>query len=179
VNTNLQTPQTSEPLLDIRDLYVEYLTPRGPVQAVNGVSFSIYPGEVFGLAGESGCGKSTIAHTILRVLRPPAIVTGGHILYKGVDVLEMWEEELKTYRGELEAASGQASTLPTYSLEAFRWAEVAMVFQSAMNSLNPVTTISTQITDVIMTHQKVSKQQARERAEELMAFERTAFAELS
>ena len=170
VNTNPPTPHSSEPLLDVRDLYVEYLTPYGPVQAVTGVSFSIYPGEVFGLAGESGCGKSTIAHTILRVLRPPAIVTGGHILYKGVDVLEMGEEEIQSYRGELEQATGQPSALPRYNLEAFRWAEVAMVFQSAMNSLNPVTRISTQITDVIMKHQKVSQQQARERAAELMDF---------
>jgi peptide/nickel transport system ATP-binding protein len=154
----------------VRDLYVEYLTPRGPVQAVTGVSFQIYPGEVFGLAGESGCGKSTIAHTILRVLRPPAIVTGGHILYKGVDVLEMGEEETQSYRAELEAISGQPSALPRYTLEAFRWAEVAMVFQSAMNSLNPVTRISSQIIDVLMKHQKLSKEQARERAAELMDF---------
>ena len=140
------------------------------MQAVTGVSFKIYPGEVFGLAGESGCGKSTIAHTILRVLRPPAIVTGGHILYKGVDVLEMGEEDIKYYRGEFEESSREPTVLPTYNLEAFRWAEVAMVFQSAMNSLNPVTRISSQITDVIMKHQKVSKEQARERAAELMDF---------
>jgi peptide/nickel transport system ATP-binding protein len=140
------------------------------VQAVTGVSFKIFPGEVFGLAGESGCGKSTIAHTILRVLRPPAIVTGGHIYYKGVDVLDMGEEELKYYRGDLEDSKKEASTLPTYNLESFRWAEVAMVFQSAMNSLNPVTRISSQITDVLMKHQKLSKQQARERAAELMDF---------
>src|SRR5512139_1119102 len=102
-------------ILDIKNLYVEYLTPRGPAQAVNNVSFSIAPGEVFGLAGESGCGKSTIAHSILRVLRPPAVITGGQILYKGQDVLKM---------------EGTA-------LEDFRWAEVSMVLQSAMNSLNP------------------------------------------
>ena len=170
VNTNPQTSPASEPLLDVRNLYVEYLTPRGPVQAVTGVSFSIHPGEVFGLAGESGCGKSTIAHTILRILRPPAIVTGGNIFYKGIDVLEMGEEELKDYRGELAESGSQASALPRYTLESFRWAEVAMVFQSAMNSLNPVTRISSQITDVLMKHQKLSKQQALERAAELMAF---------
>jgi peptide/nickel transport system ATP-binding protein len=166
----MQPQQAPEPLLDVRDLYVEYLTQFGAVQAVTGVSFRIYPGEVFGLAGESGCGKSTIAHTILRVLRPPAIVTGGNIYYKGVDVLELGEEDTKTNRGEPGETNGKASALPTYTLESFRWAEVAMVFQSAMNSLNPVTRISTQITDVIMQHQKVSKQQALERAAELMDF---------
>src|SRR6476661_4187468 len=85
-------------LLDIRELQVEYLIPgKGPdaaVRAVDGVSFTIAPGEVFGLAGESGSGKSTIAHSILRVLRPPAIITGGEILFKGRDVLEMGEGEV-------------------------------------------------------------------------------------
>lgn len=168
MNTKLPAPASAaEPILDIRNLYVEYLTPRGPVQAVDGVSFSIGRGEVFGLAGESGCGKSTIAHTILRVLRPPAVVTGGQILYKGVDVLEMGEEDLQTYRGQYTAqGAGQATQ---YTLESFRWAEVAMVFQSAMNSLNPVVRISDQITDVVMKHQKLNRQQARERAAELMA----------
>jgi peptide/nickel transport system ATP-binding protein len=166
----MQTPPPPEPLLDVRDLYVEYLTQRGPVQAVTGVSFSIYPGEVFGLAGESGCGKSTIAHTILRVLRPPAIVTGGHIYYKGIDVLELGEEEMDHHHLEPGEVGEQGLALPSYSLESFRWAEVAMVFQSAMNSLNPVVRISSQITDVLMQHQKLSKQQALERAVELMEF---------
>lgn len=162
----METKSTS-PLLDVRNLYVEYLTPRGPVQAVSNVSFTIAPGEVFGLAGESGCGKSTIAHTILRVLRPPAIITGGNILYKGYDVLDLGDEETQKYRGKLADNGGDA---PTYALEEFRWAEVAMVFQSAMNSLNPVISISSQLTDVIMKHQKINKKEARERAEALMAF---------
>ncbi|HSB65375.1 MAG TPA: ABC transporter ATP-binding protein, partial [Anaerolineales bacterium] len=164
------TTQDPEPLLEVKNLYVEYLVPFDSVKAVTGVSFNIYPGEVFGLAGESGCGKSTIAHTILRVLRPPAIITGGNIYYKGVDVLEMGEGELDKYRGKITDVQEQGATLPTYSLESFRWAEVAMVFQSAMNSLNPVVKIKSQITDVIMAHQKISKKQALARAEELMDF---------
>src|SRR5512139_2481657 len=100
-------------ILDIKNLYVEYLTPRGPAQAVNNVSFSIAPGEVFGLAGESGCGKSTIAHSILRVLRPPAVITGGEIKFCGQNVL----------------------TMDDAAIEKFRWSGVSMVFQSAMNSL--------------------------------------------
>ncbi len=134
------------PLLDIRGLYVEYLTPRGPAKAVNNVSFSIEHGQVFGLAGESGCGKSTIAHSILRVLRPPAVITGGHILVDGADVLKMNYE----------------------TLENFRWRKVAMVFQSAMNSLNPVITIGEQIDDVLIRHNKLTPKQARERSAELL-----------
>ena len=132
--------------MDIRDLYIEYLSPRGPVQAVDGVSFSIAPGEVFGLAGESGSGKSTIAQALLRVLRPPAVITGGKVLLKSQDVLTMSEDEL----------------------EAFRWRDVAMVFQSAMNALNPVMKVGDQIIDVLTTHLHLGKRQARERAAELL-----------
>lgn len=141
-----QTSEVKSPLLDIHNLYVEYLTPRGPAKAVNNVSFLIEPGQVFGLAGESGCGKSTIAHTILRVLRPPAVITGGQVLFNGQDVLKMDDEEL----------------------EDFRWHKVSMVFQSAMNALNPVITIGEQIDDVIIRHKKVSSKEARERSAELL-----------
>jgi peptide/nickel transport system ATP-binding protein len=129
----------------VRDLRVEYVTPRGPARAVDGVSFALAPGEVFGLAGESGSGKSTIAHAILRTLHPPAVITGGHVLFNGKDVLEMDEE----------------------ALEDFRWRDVSMVFQSAMNSLNPVLKIGDQITDVLTKH-KLSPKDARARAAELL-----------
>lgn len=139
------TRKPTTALLDIRDLHIEYLTPRGSVRAVDGVSFSIQPGEVFGLAGESGSGKSTVAHGILRVLRPPAVITGGQVLVKGEDVLQMSDEEL----------------------EPLRWRDVSMVFQSAMNSLNPVARVSDQITDVLITHEQISMAEARQRAGEL------------
>lgn len=138
--------EVNRPLLDIRSLYVEYLTPRGPAKAVNNVSFSIQSGEVFGLAGESGCGKSTIAHTILRVLKPPAVITGGEIWFDGENVLKMDDRQL----------------------ENFRWRKVSMVFQSAMNSLNPVITVGEQIADVIIRHNKVGKKEAYDRAAELL-----------
>lgn len=129
-------------LLDVRDLNVRYMTGRGPVRAVDGVTFSIAPGEVFGLAGESGSGKSTIAHAVMRLLHPPAAITGGQVLFNGDDVLDMSDDELND----------------------FRWGKVSMVFQSAMNALNPVATIGEQLTDVIISHLKLSKKDARDRA---------------
>jgi len=158
-----------QPVLDIRNLYVEYLTDRGSVKAVENVSFSIGNGEIFGLAGESGCGKSTIAHTILRVLRPPAVITGGQILYKSVDVLKMDGMSLDEYRRKILATPDRKEIAPSADIiETFRWAEVSMVFQSAMNSLNPVIKVVDQITDVLMKHEKLDKKQARQRAGELM-----------
>lgn len=140
-----ETPANA-PLLDVRDLCVQYLTDRGPVRAVDGVSFSMMPGEVFGLAGESGSGKSTIAHAILRTLQPPAVITAGEVRFNGADVLDMDDEEL----------------------EKFRWRSVSMVFQSAMNALNPVMQVGEQIMDVITTHRNVARREARERAAELL-----------
>ena len=136
-----------EALLSIHDLHVEYLSPRGSVRAVDGVSLSIKPGEVVGLAGESGCGKSTIAQALLRILQPPAVITGGKVLFEGKDVLTMNDEALRK----------------------FRWSKVSMVFQSAMNSLNPVMTIGDQIIDAIRAHDpKIKERQAKERAAEML-----------
>jgi peptide/nickel transport system ATP-binding protein len=135
-----------EPLIAIDDLRVEYLSPRGPVKAVDGVSFQISPGEVVGLAGESGSGKSTIAQAILRILQPPAIITGGHVVFGGRDILSMTDAELQE----------------------FRWRDVSMVFQSAMNALNPVMTIGDQIADAIRAHSPMTKVEARRRAAEML-----------
>jgi peptide/nickel transport system ATP-binding protein len=128
----------------VRDLKVSYLTTRGPVRAVDGVSFSILPGEVVGLAGESGSGKSTIAHALLRILHPPALITGGQALFDGRDILEMGDEELNQ----------------------FRWRRISIVFQSAMNALNPVMKIRDQLTDVMLLH-GLTKADARQRAVDL------------
>lgn len=138
--------RAAEPLLSVRDLCVEYITPTGPVRAVDRVSFEIGRGQVFGLAGESGSGKSTAAMAAMRLLQPPAVITGGEVLFEGQDVLAMSEEELRS----------------------FRWKKIALVFQSAMNALNPVLTIGAQIADVIETHERVSKATALERAAELL-----------
>ncbi|MGA2503930.1 MAG: ABC transporter ATP-binding protein [Anaerolineales bacterium] len=136
-----KNPPPDNPLLDVRNLQVVYLTKRGTVKAVDDVSFAIQPGEVVGLAGESGSGKSTIAHAILRILHPPALITGGQVLFKGRDVMEMNDAEL-----------GQ-----------FRWSKISIVFQSAMNALNPVMKIRDQLTDV-MVHHGLSKADANTRA---------------
>jgi ABC-type dipeptide/oligopeptide/nickel transport system ATPase component len=133
-------------VLEVSDLSVEYRGEKRTTRAVDRVSFTIGPGEAFGLAGESGCGKSTAANAIMRLLRDPAIITGGSILFNGRDVLAMSPDELRT----------------------FRWREVAMVFQSAMNSLNPVMTIGDQIMDIFTTHEGMAKKQARVRAAELL-----------
>jgi peptide/nickel transport system ATP-binding protein len=132
------------PLLDVRSLKVEYLTPRGPVRAVESVSFSLEAGEVVGLAGESGSGKSTIAHALLRILPPPALITGGQVLFDGRDVLEMNLSEL----------------------ERFRWRSMAIVFQSAMNALNPVMRIREQLLDTMQQH-GLARDEANARAERL------------
>lgn len=134
------------PLLSVRDLEVEYRTQRGPVKAVDHVSFDIFPNEVLGLAGESGCGKSTIAHAVTRLLHPPAYITGGKVMFRDTDILQMDTETLRD----------------------FRWRHLSIVFQSAMNSLNPVLTVGAQIIDAIQAHTLVSKRDARNRALELL-----------
>ena len=137
----------SQPVLSIRNLNIDYVGAEADFSAVRNVSFDIAPGEFFGLAGESGCGKSTIAFAVSRLHRPPALIrTGSQILVDGSDVLALDDEALR----------------------AFRWREVAMVFQSAMNSLNPVLTIETQFYDVLRAHSKISRAQARERAADLL-----------
>jgi peptide/nickel transport system ATP-binding protein len=130
----------------VRNLRVEYLTPAGSVRAVDGVSFDVAPGEVFGLAGESGCGKSTAAMAVLRLLQPPALITQGEVLFDGEDILSMDEAALRS----------------------FRWRKMSLVFQSAMNALNPVLSVGEQIYDVIEAHEQVTRAQALERARELL-----------
>jgi len=133
-------------LLDIEDLVVEYVSDERSVRGADRVSFSIAPGEILGLAGESGCGKSTVANAIMRLLKEPARISGGSIRFDGRDVLQMSADELRSWR----------------------WRETAMVFQSAMNSLNPVMRIADQIIDVLRTHNSMSRAAARAEAARLM-----------
>ncbi|CAN7318864.1 ABC transporter ATP-binding protein [Devosia sp. LjRoot16] len=137
----------NDPVLSIRNLSIDYIGATTDFHAVKNVSFDIGKGEFFGLAGESGCGKSTIAFAISRLHRPPALIrTGSQILLDGRDVL----------------------TLDDQALKQLRWREVAMVFQSAMNSLNPVLSIERQFYDVLKTHTGMSRAAARARAAELL-----------
>jgi len=138
-------PSDTETLLDVRGLVVDYLTPRGPARAVDGVSFAIKRGEVFGLAGESGCGKSTIAHAIMRLIKAPGQISGGQMVFDGQDIL----------------------SLSPQALRRFRWSRASIVFQSAMTALNPVINLGEQLVDAIMAHDSMSKRQALERAAEL------------
>ncbi len=110
-------------ILRVEDLRVNYHTPPGPVRAVNGVSFTLHPGERLGLVGESGSGKSTIALALMRLIRPPGRVDGGKVILDGVDLLELNADEMRRQR----------------------LARVALVAQGAMNSLNPVKRIRDQI----------------------------------
>ena len=131
--------------LELRDLSITYRSPRGDVPAVRGVNLTIDPGETVGLAGESGCGKSTIAGAVLRLL-PKSTLVEGQILLDGEDVMTMKPGRLRTAR----------------------WTSAAIVFQGALHSLNPVQRVGRQIEEVILLHSSDSRQQARKRAEGLL-----------
>ncbi len=138
--------------LEIRDFSVVYATESGDVRAVNEVSLDLSPGEVVGIAGESGSGKSTLAYAACRLLRAPAVITGGSVLYAGRRTPEPVD----------------ITRLSTRDLQRLRWREIAIVFQSAMNALNPVLNVRDQLTDVIHAHLKLSRHDALARAGELL-----------
>jgi peptide/nickel transport system ATP-binding protein len=136
----------AEPLLDVRDLSVDYVTPDGPVRAVDGLSLGVEVGEVVGIAGESACGKSTFVQALLRILPPPAVISRGEVRFEGRDLLALGEAELRRVR----------------------WARISMVFQGSLDALNPVLTVGEQICDAIRAHEQVSPARARERAAALL-----------
>ena len=139
-------------VLEVRGLSVSYATPAGPAQAVSAVDLTLRAGEFLGLAGESGCGKSTLALAIARLLPPAGTVTGGSVLFhptngSPVDVLDLAGEPLR----------------------AFRWRQLSMVFQSAMNSLNPVMRVGSQVGDAIRAHdRRMSRAERLARCAELL-----------
>ncbi|MBA2286322.1 MAG: ABC transporter ATP-binding protein [Ktedonobacteraceae bacterium] len=158
-------------LLDVRNLSVDYSAASGAVHAVDKVNFSLKRGEILGLAGESGCGKSTLAYAITRLLRPPAYITGGEVLYYPPEDRERAAVISNLSQADGSATSGSIDILsltPT-QLRHFRWNELSIVFQSAMNSLNPVLTVGTQIMDVLKTHRPdMGPDLRRQRAIELL-----------
>ena len=133
-------------LLDVRDLHVYFRTEGPPVPVVSGLNFSIEESEIFGLAGESGCGKSITALSIMGLLPRNAYAT-GETDFRGKDLLKMDEESKRRLRGN----------------------EISMIFQEPMTSLNPVLTIGYQIAEVLVTHRNMTKKEAMERAVELLA----------
>src|SRR6476469_713737 len=142
----------SEPVLEIRNLNVGYGVGDEAVHAVRDVSLTLHRGEVLGLAGESGSGKSTLAYGLLVLLAPPDVVTGGSVLYHPRD-----GEAIDLLR------------LSTSKLRPFRWSEISIVFQGAMNSLNPVHTVETQLCDVIAAHEPgTTKAARRARAKDML-----------
>ncbi len=148
----MDTQIRTNKLLEVKHLSVDYESARGAVHAVTDVSFAIERGQILGLAGESGSGKSTLAYAIARLLQPPAVVTQGQVLY---------------YPSKLSEVDVLA--LNPAQLRAFRWHDLSIVFQSAMNALNPVLDIEVQITDVLHAHNpQMTHQEARSRAVELL-----------
>lgn len=134
-------------LLDVQNLKTHYYTLRGYVKAADGVSFQIEKGEALGLAGESGCGKTTIALSIIKLLPSGGRIMGGNVLFKGRDLTKLKDDQLRHVR----------------------WKEISIVFQGAMNALNPLYKVGDQIVEAILTHESdISKKGARERAAKLL-----------
>ncbi len=174
--------ETAEKLLDVRHLSVDYLASNGTVHAVKDVSFTLRRGEILGLAGESGSGKSTLAYAITRLLRPPAVITEGEILYypqpnRSQSMTFSRLPGLRRHGKKLSAngdtADGEGCIdlleLSPSQLRAMRWNDLAIVFQSAMNALNPVLNIGSQILDVLRTHRpEMGADSRKRRAVELL-----------
>jgi len=130
----------NQPLLEIDNLSVAFETSRGQVRAVNELSITIYPGQTVALVGESGCGKSVTAMSVLRLLpEPPAKYVGGKILFQGQDLLQYTEAQMRAVRGK----------------------EIAMIFQEPMTSLNPVYTVGDQISEAVILHRRDLKTSAK------------------
>jgi oligopeptide/dipeptide ABC transporter ATP-binding protein len=137
----------AEPVLELDDLTVRFRLRRGELTAVDGVSFTVHRGETFGLVGESGSGKSVTARSIMRLIPdPPGEIPRGRIVFEGRDVLELKDAEMRALRGR----------------------RIAMVFQEPMSALNPVFTVSAQISDALRSNLGLSKREARERVVELL-----------
>ena len=133
-------------LLEVRDLKVYYRTIWGLFRAVDGVSLNVGHKEVLGVAGESGCGKSTLVEGVLRLIKPPGFIAGGEVLFKGMDLLKLGDDELRK----------------------LRWKELSYIPQGSMNSLNPVLRVEEQAIDAIVEHGEYDEEEARALAREYL-----------
>jgi peptide/nickel transport system ATP-binding protein len=136
----------AEPLLEVRDLRVHFPTEDGLVKAVDGVSFTLSPGETLGVVGESGSGKSVSFLTIMGLTDRKRAIVEGEIIFQGQDLLKLPPDEMRTVRGE----------------------KISMIFQDPMTSLHPYYKVGAQISEAVRTHQRVSKNEAREQAVEML-----------
>jgi peptide/nickel transport system ATP-binding protein len=140
-------PKSTEPVLSMQNLVVEFKTENGVIRAVDGISFDVMPGESVGIVGESGCGKSVTALSILKLIpNPPGRIASGKIILDGTDITARPEDEMRLARGAL----------------------ASMIFQEPMTALNPVYTVGNQMIEVIRVHRKVSKSVARQQAVEML-----------
>ncbi len=148
----LGRPVIGDPVLTVEDLSIDYLVAE-PVHAVTSASFELRQGEILGLAGESGCGKTTLAYGLNQLHKPPAAITSGSVIFHDADT----DRDI-----DVLALDGKA-------LRSFRWSKTSMVFQGAMNSLNPVISVRAQLTDIFATHRpELSREDRLRRAEELL-----------
>ena len=129
-------------LLEVKNLQTQFPTRAGLVRAVDDVSFHLDAGELLGLVGESGCGKSITALSVMRLIAPPGKIVAGEIIFDGRDLLKLSNEEMRAIRGD----------------------DIAMIFQDPMTSLNPVYTVGEQIAEALRLHRKLSRKDAREAA---------------
>jgi len=140
------TTNTKQPLLEVKNLKTYFYTEDGVVKAVDGVDFFVYPGEVMGLVGESGCGKSVTSLSIMRLISPPGKITQGEILFEGKDLVKASEDEMIQVRGD----------------------RISMIFQQPQTALNPVFKVGDQIAEVLSVHQSMNKEAGRKKAVELL-----------
>jgi oligopeptide transport system ATP-binding protein len=145
-STNGPARATAEPMLRVRGLKTHFFTADGVVRAVDGVDFEIRRGQTMGLVGESGSGKSVTSLSIMRLISPPGRIVEGEIVLDGTDLVHLDEDEMYNVRGN----------------------RISMIFQEPMTSLNPVFTVGDQISEAVLVHQKVSKEQAKKRAVEML-----------